>query len=129
MSNLITGFSTPPAKPLPANIETLRAQARELEGVFALQSELAQSVAQSLLGVLPRDTQAITRRLSPTRSVAAYDAYLHGVQQLEHPGANDGKSAPRAIGFFQEALAADPGFARAQAGICRAGSSFSRSSR
>ena len=34
MSNLITGFSTPPAKPLPANIETLRAQARELEGVF-----------------------------------------------------------------------------------------------
>lgn len=34
MSNVITGFSQPAAAPLPANIETLRAQARELEGVF-----------------------------------------------------------------------------------------------
>lgn len=94
---------------------------RELNGVFALQSELAEKVVQSLLGVLPRDTQSMARRLAPTRSVAAYDAYLHGVQQLEHPGKVDGKdSAPRAIGFFQEALAADPSFARAQAGICRA---------
>ncbi|MFC5578624.1 tetratricopeptide repeat protein [Lysobacter niabensis] len=93
---------------------------RELDGVFALQSELAQNVVQSLLGVLPRDTQSMARRLAPTRSVAAYDAYLHGMQQLEHPGPVDAGGAPRAIGFFQEALAADPGFARAQAGICRA---------
>lgn len=93
---------------------------RELTGVFALQSELAQNVVQSLLGVLPRDTQSMAKRLAPTRSVAAYDAYLHGMQQLDHPGTVDADVAPRAIGFFQEALAADPGFARAQAGICRA---------
>lgn len=94
---------------------------RELNGVFALQSELAENVVQSLLGVLPSDRQSMTRRLAPTRSVVAYDAYLRGMQQLEHPGMVDGKeSSPRAIGFFQEALAADPSFARAQAGICRA---------
>jgi flagellar protein FlgJ len=34
MSNPITGFSRPIATPLPANIDQLRAQARELEGVF-----------------------------------------------------------------------------------------------
>ena len=34
MSNLITGFSKPPAAPLPANIDKLRTQAQELEGVF-----------------------------------------------------------------------------------------------
>ncbi len=34
MSDLIANFARPPAKPLPANIEQLRSQARELEGVF-----------------------------------------------------------------------------------------------
>lgn len=93
---------------------------RELNGVFALQSELARDVVQSLLGVLPRDTRGLTRRLSPTTNVTAYDAYLHGVQQLEQRAGGDGSGSVRSIGFFREALAADPGFARAQAGICRA---------
>lgn len=92
---------------------------RELTGVFALQSELARDVVQSLLGVLPRDTQALTRRLAPTSNLAAYDAYLHGVQQLDQRDGSATRSA-RSIGFFREALAADPSFARAQAGICRA---------
>lgn len=34
MSNLIANFVRAPAKPLPDNIEQLRSQARELEGVF-----------------------------------------------------------------------------------------------
>lgn len=88
---------------------------RELNGVFALQSEIATDVVKSLIGVLPNDTQSLSRRLSPTRNVDAYDAYLHGVQQLS--GARNSKAA---IGFFSEALAADQSFARAQAGICRA---------
>jgi TolB-like protein/DNA-binding winged helix-turn-helix (wHTH) protein/tetratricopeptide (TPR) repeat protein len=91
---------------------------RELTGVFALQDEIAQDVVRSLLGVLPRDPQGLSRRLRPTTSIAAYDAYLHGVQQLQQPDGD--KKASNAISFFQEALAADPGFARAQAGICRA---------
>lgn len=88
---------------------------RELAGIFALQGEIAQDVVQSLLGV-PLD-QGLQRRLTPTHNIRAYDAYLHGVQQLRR--ADGGESD--AIGFFQQALAADPGFARAQAGICRAG--------
>jgi peptidoglycan hydrolase FlgJ len=34
MSSTISGFVAPPTKPLPANIEQLRSQAKELEGVF-----------------------------------------------------------------------------------------------
>ena len=34
MSDLLANFARPPQKPLPDNIEQLRAQARELEGVF-----------------------------------------------------------------------------------------------
>lgn len=89
---------------------------RELRGVFALQREIANEVVRSLPGIKAGGGEALARRLEPTRSVAAYDAYLKGVQQLE--GRQDGAAA---IGFFNEALAADSNFARAQAGICRAG--------
>lgn len=34
MSDLIANFARPPAKPLPQNIDQLREQAKELEGVF-----------------------------------------------------------------------------------------------
>ncbi|MGH8085003.1 MAG: winged helix-turn-helix domain-containing protein [Lysobacter sp.] len=89
---------------------------READDVFAVQSEIANHVVQALPGVLPTDHRAL-RRLAPTRDLSAYEAYLKGQQQLEHaePGYLD-----KAIGFFGEALAADAGFARAQAGICRA---------
>src|SRR5688572_9853157 len=91
---------------------------RETSDVFALQSEIANEVVQSLLGVLPGDGQALARRLAPTRNIAAYDAYLKGREQLqEHAGDADPDSA---INYFRGALAIDPGFARAQAGICRA---------
>jgi TolB-like protein/DNA-binding winged helix-turn-helix (wHTH) protein/Flp pilus assembly protein TadD len=88
---------------------------RELTGVFALQREIANEVVRSLPGIGSASTDALARRLEPTRNVAAYDAYLKGIQQLQ--GRQDGAAA---IGFFSEALAADSSFARAQAGICRA---------
>ncbi|KQY51976.1 winged helix-turn-helix domain-containing protein [Lysobacter sp. Root494] len=88
---------------------------RELKGVFALQREIANEVVRSLPGINSASTEALARRLEPTHNVAAYDAYLKGVQQLQ--GRQDGAAA---IGFFSEALAADSNFARAQAGICRA---------
>lgn len=90
---------------------------REANDVFAVQSEIASHVVRALPGVLPADHRAL-QRLWPTRDLSAYEAYLKGQQQLlDHPG--DGY-VDKAIGFFGEALAADAGFARAQAGICRA---------
>lgn len=89
---------------------------REDADVFGLQAEIAGEVVQSLLGVLPDHT--VARRLAPTRSVTAYDAYLKGLQHLH---GSDGDSGLRhAVAHFRSALETDPGFARAQAGICRA---------
>ena len=94
-----------------------RSYDRELSDVFATQSEIANEVVQSLLGVLPGRREALAERLTPTRNVAAFDAYLKGLQRLLR---SDGSgSEEQAIGFFNQALAKDGGFSRAQAGICR----------
>jgi TolB-like protein/Flp pilus assembly protein TadD len=96
---------------------------RETGDVFALQSDIANEVVQALVGVLPGSgmdsaRQALARRLTPTRNVAAYDAYLKGQQKMRVRG---NKANPdSAITYFRGALAIDPAFARAQAGICRA---------
>lgn len=84
--------------------------------VFDVQAEIAREVVQALLGALP--DRGVARRLAPTSSPDAYDAYLLGLQAL-HAGDGDA-GLQRAIGRFREALTVDPGFARAQAGICRA---------
>lgn len=89
---------------------------RELTGVFALQRDIAAEVVRSLPGIGAGSSESLARRLQPTRSIAAYDAYLRGVHELD--GRRDGATA---LAFFNEALAADTGFARAQAGACRAG--------
>ncbi|MGQ4583921.1 winged helix-turn-helix domain-containing protein [Lysobacter sp. F60174L2] len=90
---------------------------REANDVFAVQREIASEVVHALPGVLP-PTPGVLARLAPTRDLGAYEAYLKGQRQLRSPG-EDGY-LDKAIGFFGQALAADAGFARAQAGICRA---------
>lgn len=91
---------------------------REIHDVFALQSEIAGKVVHELLGHLPGDVPALARRLTPTTDVNAYDAYLRGLALLQRPVGETGNE--RAIANFRQALVADPHFARAQAGICRA---------
>lgn len=91
---------------------------RRLSDVFATQVEIANEVVQSLMDVLPQQREAIEKRLTPTRSAAAFDAYLRGVAQLLRPAV--GGDARNAVAFFNQALSADRKFSRAQAGICRA---------
>jgi TolB-like protein/DNA-binding winged helix-turn-helix (wHTH) protein/Tfp pilus assembly protein PilF len=91
---------------------------REAAGVFEVQSEIAGKVVEALVGVLPTAKPQLSRRLKPTVNAAAYDAYLKGVQQLLVPRSE--QALGRAVGFFRQALQEDAGFARAQAGICRA---------
>nr|WP_238346342.1 tetratricopeptide repeat protein [Luteimonas saliphila] len=88
---------------------------REPEDVFAIQSEIADEVVRSLVGVISGQREALEKRLAPTRSVMAFDAYLHGLQSFLH-----GLDAGDAVRYFDQALAQDANFARAQAGICRA---------
>jgi TolB-like protein/Flp pilus assembly protein TadD len=99
---------------------TLWAHSYESEqtDVFAMQTQIAGEVVHALLGVLPGENHQLSRRLTPTRNLGAYDAYLKGQQQLRQPVTE--ASLDRAIGYFDTAVSHDEGFARAQAGICQA---------
>ena len=91
---------------------------RELSDVFDVQSEIADEVVRALLGVIPGQPATLARRLAPTRNIAAYDAYLKGLDRLQ--ARDEAGHLASAVGYFNQALSADSGFARAQAGICRA---------
>ncbi|MEL1263886.1 tetratricopeptide repeat protein [Pseudoxanthomonas putridarboris] len=91
---------------------------REAADVFALQSDIAREVVEALLGHLPGQPQALETRFATTADMGAYDSYLRGLAELQRPSGED--SLDRAIRHFRAALQADKGFARAQAGICRA---------
>jgi TolB-like protein/Flp pilus assembly protein TadD len=90
----------------------------EQSDVFAMQSQIAGEVVRALLGVLPGAEHRLSRRLTPTRDLGAYDAYLKGQELLRQPTTE--ASLDRAIGYFDTAVSHDDGFARAQAGICQA---------
>jgi len=86
--------------------------------VFSVQNEIAGEVVRQLLGSLPGVDQRLERRLTPTHDAGAYEDYLRGLSELQRPRGEG--SYERALDAFRRALARDPGFARAQAGICRA---------
>lgn len=92
-----------------------RSYDRPIGEIFALQGAIAADVAVAVLGTLPDAGEGLRRRLATTRNVAAFDAYLRGIHELLAPRSD----RPRALGYFREALQKDPGFARAQAAICR----------
>ena len=89
---------------------------RDAASVFAVQGEVAAEVVRALKGVVPG--AAVGDRLRPTTDFAAYDAYLRGLQALQ-AGGGDARLVA-AVAHFQQALARDPAFARARAGLCRA---------
>lgn len=91
---------------------------RELSDIFDTQSDIAAEVVHALLGAIPGEDSALSKRLATTHSEAAFDTYLQGMQLLRHPEQAD--AADQAIARFGQALKQDSGFARAQAGICRA---------
>jgi eukaryotic-like serine/threonine-protein kinase len=88
--------------------------------VFQVQSEIATKVAQALGAALGAGEE---RRLSekPTQNLAAYDAFLKG-EEIRNSGAGDPPSLRKEIGFYEQAVALDPGFAQAWAGVSGANS-------
>jgi TolB-like protein len=90
---------------------------RELtaETLFAIQTEISQSIARSLRTTLsPEEQQRISA--TPTANLAAYDAYLRG-RHLERLGDNESMRA--ALTVFRESTDLDPDFAAAWAARAR----------
>ena len=88
--------------------------------VFQVQSDIATKVAQALGGALGAQEQKQLAE-KPTQNLAAYDAFLKG-SEIRNSGAGDPPSLRKEIGFFDQAVALDPGFAQAWAGVSVANS-------
>ena len=87
------------------------------DGLSTVQGDIAEAVAGALVQARPEERIALRKRLAPTESAIAFQAYLLGLGRLLH--AQDDESRREATEQFRKALAADAGFARAQAGLCR----------
>ncbi len=86
---------------------------RKLEDVFAIQDEIAQSIAKALKVMLSeQEKRAIAK--APTADVQAYDYYLRG-RQYFHQFRR--KSFDYARQMFARAIVIDPAYARAYAGV------------
>ena len=92
-----------------------------LTDVFQVQSDIATRVAQALdLALGANDEKWLAEK--PTQNLAAYDAFLKGEETSRSLAINDPVSLRRALGFYEQAVALDPGFARAWAQISKADS-------
>jgi len=83
---------------------------RQLEDVFAIQEEIARSIAQALrITLTPQEEKTIARK--PTENPQAYDFYLRGRSYSRRENIDYG------LQMFEQAIQLDPSFALAHAGI------------
>ncbi len=83
---------------------------RQLEDVFAIQEEIARSIAQALrITLTPQEEKTIARK--PTENPQAYDFYLRGRSYTRRENLDYG------LQMFEQAIQLDPNFALAHAGI------------
>jgi TolB-like protein/Flp pilus assembly protein TadD len=83
---------------------------RKLEGIFAIQSEIAESIAESLRVPLGLSSGAL---VSATADMDAHDLYLSGRAALRRRG----PGVAEAVGLFEAAVARDSMWAPAWAGL------------
>ncbi|MBA3949144.1 MAG: protein kinase, partial [Acidobacteria bacterium] len=86
---------------------------REMEDVFEVQDEIARKIAEALRVTLsPQEKAALSQK--PTENLQAYDLYLRGKSYARRLTEKDLEFALR---MFESAVALDPKFALAYAGI------------
>ena len=85
---------------------------RVIEDVFAVQDEIAATIAERLRLSLSVERGAATGK-APTTNLAAYSLYLKGRTLLYQRGL----SIPKAVDCFKQAVVLDPEYAQAWAGL------------
>jgi serine/threonine protein kinase/Tfp pilus assembly protein PilF len=86
---------------------------REMQNVFDLQDEIARAIAKALsIKLSPQEKAAIARK--PVANPEAYDYYLRGRRFFRRGTKKDMQSAAE---MFEHAVALDPNFALAYAGL------------
>lgn len=89
---------------------------RELSSTLALQSEIAQEIAGEIQHALGADKFAFTAE-PPRRSSTSYEAYDLYVRGRYFWNKRTGDGFEQAINYFQQAIAKDPNYAQAYAGL------------
>ncbi|HKZ78185.1 MAG TPA: protein kinase [Pyrinomonadaceae bacterium] len=86
---------------------------REMKDVFEVQDEIAQKIASALrITLSPQEQQALQAK--PTENLQAYDLYLRGRNYARRVGRQDLQFA---LQMYENAVALDPDFALAHAGL------------
>ena len=89
---------------------------RKLTDIFAVESDIAKTIAETLQARLTgSEKSAITKQ--PTANEVAYELYLKGKSLWER---RSGDNIPKAIAFYDQAIARDPNYALAYAGLAEA---------
>ena len=86
---------------------------KDIADVFKTQSEIALKVASELTAVLTNE-QAAELQKNPTENIKAFELYQLG---RFYSGKRAFDGVQKSIGYFEKAIAEDPGYALAYAGI------------
>ena len=81
------------------------------ESLFQIQDDIAKAIVEQL-GIIMETDLVTTRHTADTKDIDAYELYLEASQLF-----TERRSLLRAIDLFEQAVAADPGFARAWSGL------------
>jgi len=125
-SNILEGSVQKAADQVRVSVQLINATAdrhlwaeiydRKLTDIFKVESDIAKTIAETLQAKLTgSEKHAIS--VKPTADPAAYQLYLKG---RFFWGRRSGDNIPKAIEIFKQAIAQDPKYARAYAGLAEA---------
>src|SRR5437867_139863 len=89
---------------------------RKLTDIFSVESEIAKTIADTLQAKLTGSEKQMMAA-HPTTDTAAYELYHKGRSLWEK---RSGDNIPKATAFFEQAIARDPNYALAYAGLAQA---------
>jgi len=94
---------------------------RELADVFAIETEVAQAIANELQAKLSPGERALIEQI-PTQNLAAYDLYVRAVPLVDGAAfsSTQDKDLLQAVDLLNQALALDPAFLLAYCWLARA---------
>ena len=89
---------------------------RKLTDIFAVESDIAKEIADTLQAKLTGSEKTSIAK-QPTTNTEAYELYLRGRLLWQK---RSGDNLPKAIAFYEQAIARDPAYATAYAGLANA---------